>query len=471
MTEENKTDSVVNEPTNSDMQSKMTTTPVSNEQVMEMFSQLMASFNGLKDDIKQLKEDKSNQNCEVKMVKEQQDRDRELVSKIQCDSKLQQTKIKQLADVVAYQSHVIDELKSKIENFELEKMRLNLLIHGIKEVKDENCTTMAKNFFKEKLELTQDIQIRKAFRVGKGKTRPILTCLSNAHEKGLIYANIKKLQELKDANNKQIYRIEDQLPPKVRARKQRARNLMWRNKQPTVLNKLTLAMKKGQLQIDGKPYRSQISKPDDHKLLNLTPEEIEELDKIHIVQGEPISKDSSTFIGFTCDVNSYQEVNAAYEAVCFYNMDARHIMCASVLPGADVLQCFDHNDDKEHEGGAVLLDFMVNANLQKRAIFVSRHYDRVHIGPERFDSIIAATKSAVSFKPFNTVTEKYQFHWSRDRQSSQTSKKRFAKPNDTDTTSQDMGSEDEIFKQANPKAAASWAEQTLPASKVEAHPT
>ena len=145
---------------------------------------------------------------------------------------------------------------------------------------------------------------------------------------------------------------------------------MWRNKQPTLLNKLVLSMKKGNLMRDGEPYTSHIKTPDDQKLLKLKPDEIKELEKIQVTCGDTITKKSYRFTGYTSDVQNYDEVNAAYELVRYRNMDVRHIICASLLPGTDVLSCFDHDDNDEHEAGAFLMEYMIKANLKNRALFI-----------------------------------------------------------------------------------------------------
>ena len=63
----------------------------------------------------------------------------------------------------------------------------------------------------------------------------------------------------------------------------------------TVLTKLKLSMKKGNLLVDGRPYVSNIKKLDDHKMLKLKEDEIQELTKLQVLQGDTIVKGSSKF--------------------------------------------------------------------------------------------------------------------------------------------------------------------------------
>ena len=430
-----------------------------NQQIIGMLQALMTSVTEIKDDLKLLREDKERNTTEITAIKVQQSTHAEQIESLEDKSKVCNNKLHQLADVVAYQAQVIKEMQNKIHKQEEDSMKPNLIVHGITELEGENCTAVIKQFFKDKLELVHDLQIKKAYRLGKSKKRPILVCLKNAYDKGAIYANVSKLQG-KTNEKKKPYRIEDQQPPRVRARKQQGRNMMWRNKQPTVLNKLVLSTKKGELLVDDKPYKSQILTPDVHKLLKLSAEEIEELEKVHIVKGETIIKETSQFTGYICDTSSFDQVNAAYELVRFQNLDARHIICACYLPGTNVVSSYDFCDDGEHEAGAFLLDYMVKAGQKCRTIFIVRHYDGTHIGQARFDSILAAAKSAVTVKPYNSITESYQFAWPQKRKE----KKQFGAANSqtsSQTSDDDVSDNEIVFNNQQPDTRA-WADRTPP---------
>ena len=128
-----------------------------------------------------------------------------------------------------------------------------------------------------------------------------------------------------------------------------------------------------------------------------------------IREGKPIVHESSTFKGYVVDMENIEDVGKAYEFVKFLNLNARHIVCAYRLPGPNIIELQDYVDDDEHEAGKMLLDYMMKAQINNRAIFVVRHYDGVHIGPKRFEYIMEAAKHAINEKPFNRVTGEYQF--------------------------------------------------------------
>ena len=137
--------------------------------------------------------------------------------------------------------------------------------------------------------------------------------------------------------------------------------------------------------------------------------------KKNVWMGREILDGSSKFQGYVGDVQNMADVNKLYEYVRFQNMGAWHIMCAFRLPGPNFVENEDYFDDDEHEGGKVLLDYMIDAKLTNRAIFITRFYDGAHIRQQRFEHIVAAAKSAVNQKLYNRITGEFQFSWGKRR--------------------------------------------------------
>ena len=238
--------------------------------------------------------------------------------------------------------------------------------------------------------------------------------LNNNSDKKYIFSNVTKLQGKKGVNDK-AYRIDNQLPPKMREAKKKNRNFIWRNKK-SVAEKLSMSVQKGKLIMEGNTYRPWIREPDVDKLVQLRKDEILELEEMKVIKGIPQIEGSSTFIGYVGDVNSFEDINRAYEYVRYMNMGARHIICACIVPGSNVIESVDYCDSDEHGAGHRLLEYMESAELTNRVIFVARHYDGQHIRPKRFELIINATKSAVNQKPLNELTGKFQFSWGSKKQ-------------------------------------------------------
>ena len=99
-------------------------------------------------------------------------------------------------------------------------MRPNLIIRGLEEVVEENCVDVVKQFIKNKLEIESEVPIRTAYRLGKakGKTRLMMTVLTNSVDKGKIFANVKKLQDKQNSMQKN-YQSNEDLPAEAAEQK------------------------------------------------------------------------------------------------------------------------------------------------------------------------------------------------------------------------------------------------------------
>ena len=296
--------------------------PISNALVIDMFQKLMQQMSTVKNDItreiQELKTDKEASKQEIAEIKTTQNEQATSITQMQATATVSEQKMEKMVDTMLYQKQIIDELVNKVDMLENEKTKPNIIIQGILETKGENTVNKVKEFFKKELELVHDVAVKAAFRLGKGKKRPIKVMLKNTGDKGLIYTNAKKLQEKKNSKGGG-YRIEDELPPKQRETRKKHRNIAWRNKN-SVANKLEMSLKKGKLTVNEQPYQSSIVQPDKHKLLKLSPEEIKELNKIPVAAGVSVECETSVFQGYVCDAQNYNEVNAAYEYVTYHNM-------------------------------------------------------------------------------------------------------------------------------------------------------
>ena len=269
------------------------------------------------------------------------------------------------------------------------------------------------------MNLAHDIKIRKAYRLGGGKQRPVLIALSNASDKATIYSNVRNLQDKKGTDDK-YYRIEDQLLPHECEHRRKGREFKWRNSKRSTAEQVEISVLKGRMQVKGKDYVSPIVIPEAKKLIAFKQDEILELESVNVKKGIPVEKGSSTFTGYICDVQSFEEVNKAYEWVMYHNFDTRHIICACMVPGSNVVNSVAYEDHGEYGAGQRLLSYMLDAKLENRAIFVTRHYDGEHIGPKHYECIIKAVKSTVNQKPYNQVTETMQFSWGSNSRNTQT---------------------------------------------------
>ena len=85
------------------------------------------------------------------------------------------------------------------------------------------------------------------------------------------------------------------------------------------------------------------------------------------------------------------------------------------LPGLHYLDNEDGCDDGEYGAMRYLLHALKSVDITHRVILVTRHYDGVHIGVERFSSYLLAGRSTILQSPENTTLEnKIQRPWSAE---------------------------------------------------------
>ena len=291
-----------------------------------------------------------------------------------------------------------------------------LKIGGIVEDEDEDCVALVKNFFKVKLGIKKEIGISDAFRLGTGDERPIRVIMSNPREKGLIFTNTNKLKDVVNENDKP-YSVDDQLSAKKLADRNKKRRIWIKNKKKSTADQLKMSFKKGKLTVDGAEYVDSIKPPSCAEILRPTKDERLARLKLKLSKSEPLNVEGQTFIGYSFCPKDIQEVNLAYAKVRSMHSEARHVISSCRLPGRAFHTNQTYFDDDEHNGGAFLLDLLVNSDIQNRALFVARIYDGTHIGGRRFRAMFDVAAEAIDRDPENKITLKRDKIWYVDKNS------------------------------------------------------
>ena len=125
--------------------------------------------------------------------------------------------------------------------------------------------------------------------------------------------------------------------------------------------------------------------------------------KMEITRGADVKIGDQKFIGYSCEVQTTDQVSAAYNKVRSLNISARHAICAFRIPSTQFHTHQDFHDDDEHGAGAFLLRLMEKSEMEHRAIFVCRYYDGTHIGNKRYDAIATAAQSACRRSTHNAI--------------------------------------------------------------------
>ena len=164
---------------------------------------------------------------------------------------------------------------------------------------------------------------------------------------------------------------------------------------------------KGALQIRNVRYRKKVHTLNPERILSMDDEEIDKIMKIPIVSSKEIRKSGSTFIGYTVEVKTYEEIEKAYLKMKLLYADARHITCAFVLQGKDTFYCRDYCDDDEHGLGRQLLQLLSTNKIECRAVFVIRYYEK-KIGPDRYTLAKKVATEAINNAPINKYVNMIQ---------------------------------------------------------------
>ena len=348
---------------------------------------------------------------ELEDLKTSQEENHKNTSDLQTTVENLQSQVCSLVNFVVRQDSLIKEEHDKFEKEDSRNLRGNVIISGIVETKPENCMDKVKEFFDNILKVEQQVAVKNAFRIGKGKTRPILVYLRSPSEKGKIYKRTKFLKDIKN-NEGKPYRVRDHMTAKNSALDDRHRDLLWENKKLiNTQDHLDMTLKQGVLTINNSTYKKLVEAPSTKQVLKASVADQIRWRKIKCVPGNIVHKDACQFIGYSVIAAKIETIRNAYLQLREKHSDARHIICAYRLPGRNFAILQDFVDDDEHKAGKTLLDLLKKADIFNRAVFVVRYYGGAHLGPARFEAILEAARTAILKDPYNYVSKCNQTPW------------------------------------------------------------
>ena len=329
------------------------------------------------------------------------------------------SKVNILSQIVNNQATKIEELTELTTDLQARSMKYNIVITGILRKKDEDCKKKVERFLTKVLKVTEHVDIIVAHRLGKAMTSPIVARIGNDIQKKAIFQNVSNLQGRKNSNG-DFFRVNDQLPGMRQEKDRRRRDIIRDNNRANPSERLELTTKGGQIYItEGetvRPYDSLLICPAAVDALEMTQVQIAEnackLDRMG-KSGE-YTCEGSTFLGFSREIKSIDEVNEWYRVVRMAHSGARHIVCAFRLPGMYKAQCNDFCDDEEWGGGRILLNALKFHDIEFRCIFGVRYYAGAQIGPRRFMYYLLSTRDAINNSMLNSIVNKAQIPWTED---------------------------------------------------------
>ena len=338
-------------------------------------------------------------------------------------------KMSYLEGIVEKQNQEILLLKQANEEQIARGMKSMIYIHNIVEEEDEkDADTMriVKDFFRNEMGISNDINVSKATREGPSKKkdkgdegtgtdftnnyspppRSILLNLANIGDKGTIYNHVGNLKGKKNKFNK-AYVVSDKLPAGQQENKRFQNDVVKRIKSIPG-EKPNHKFKKGKLYVNGKLYKPSVTPPKVNEIVS--PDNQDDINAVILQHGETIAYEGCTFTAFSQEVRSIQDVQKGYVRMKQMYPEALHISNAYRLPGTDI-DSEGMADDGEHGCGRLILKLLTEWNIYCRAIYLVRRYGGVHLGTKRFGCMTEAVKSCVARSSFNSITGTNQYPW------------------------------------------------------------
>ena len=106
--------------------------------------------------------------------------------------------------------------------------------------------------------------------------------------------------------------------------------------------------------------------------------EQEKIDKIKMTCSDVFSKKGSSFTTFAVKCSSMTEIRRAYTRMKQTFPDASSIMAAYRICNGEGYQ-----DDQEYGASSRMAQILANNDIQNIAIFITRYFDGIHIGPSQ----------------------------------------------------------------------------------------
>ena len=302
-----------------------------------------------------------------------------------------------LTAVVIKQSHQIGTLNEKISAMQRNQHRPNVFVSGIIESENENDEQRAekiKSFFKNQMEIEDEIPISKSFRVGNSTSRALKIVLSNPADKGTIFSNAKNLKGKSNAKRRLFY-VNDDSSEEEREFRKYYQSLKKENSEKEDEQQLTITLKRGKLRINNSVVKNKLQPPNIVDILTLSDEEIEHIHQVKTYSAGEHEEAGSDFMCYFQRVSSVEEVQQGLAKIKIKHGDATHIATAYRLEDPVGPYRQEFFDDGEFGAGRRMLDVMKSEEQVKMAVYIPRYHGGENMGKRRFEIYEMLTKKAV----------------------------------------------------------------------------
>ena len=305
----------------------------------------------------------------------------------------------QLMQVAIKHDEQISNVEAQSSKLERAFLKGCFVVTGIKETKDEDAISVITAFFSEKLEITSEVPIMSAHRIGKGAgKRALWFRLTDPDDVGTIFKHVKNLKDKTNEDNEN-FGISEQLIEKDREKKSRQQDIIMQNRRMPVSHQLTVERKKGEIEINGERYEKQVSSPQVKEVLLLTKEDKTEVEDVQVHQAGFKSHERSSFYSYAARAKCLEDVKKVYLKLKAEHLNASHIIRGYRFFHANIPMHQDFSDDGEYGGGRKILEALQQSGAFNLCVFVVRMKEGLNIGPIRFQIIGDLARDAISSMP------------------------------------------------------------------------
>ena len=361
-------------------------TAISTAEVYRMLSDVNKSLHDIKKEVGDMKVAKQHTEGKVDAMEFEIERLNEEIQISENKRKQDEDKIQLMSGSLMKFEQQMISMQKKITTMESRSMRANLLVSGIPEEEQEDCIEKCNTFLHDELKLHEEtIHIKRAHRLGKkkeGVTRQMVMKLKNPGQKGTIFQNTKNLK----GTNKYV---NDQLPEEMDEAKRRQRQIVAANKKLPPAFKQTMQIEKGTLFIGEKnkgrkKYSPPIETPTMEQVLNLTQEEITDLEEVSLYKSRMVDEQNSKFQVYGAVASNKTQIRKYYLHLKIKHINATHISMVYRLAGHDKAGDEGYCDDGEYGLGRRLLKHLIDNDKKQMVFFAVRNYGGTNVNQKRF---------------------------------------------------------------------------------------
>ena len=346
-------------------------------------------------DVQVLKVSKDDFAQQIEAIQDEQECKHDTIVKQDAELRRCKDQIRVLCNVVSKNQKDLAEMNGKINRMEAKSMRHNIVITGIDYSENENCLSKVCNFFSQKMEITENVEVNAARQLGKSNSAPIIVTLANVAQKAKIYAKVSKLKG-KTNRNKQGYNISDQLPEELSEEQRRQRQVIAANRALGEGVKLDMSLMRGTLMVNNETYRKKIRVPTAMQMAMMETDEFAKINAVHTTLGSVKTEKQNKFIVYAARPQNIDHVSDIHKHMSIKHGDATHVIVVYRLPGLNKAYDEDYIDHGEHGAGRRLLRYLVKKDIKPIMLIAVWYYSGIMLGPRRFDIYEELADDAIS---------------------------------------------------------------------------